>query len=259
MPLISHEIPLDLIDRHQDFVSDYMFALLHKAKEDKEYLNKVCDYRDAGGVVYLDNSCFELGESMSDELLMEYFEIIRPDIVILPDVLGDMRKTIQRSFAFMRKYRYMKSYAMLVAQGSTPDEMIECYQIFANMNVAMLGIPFVYSWAPKIPQVQALERIKLLQRMVDEDIIDPTIKHHLLGTWAAEEFAHYRDYEWIYSIDTSNPVMAALDGTGYTPKGIIAKPKSTFDSSYHLKENEIDMELLYYNVQAFRRIVNGEE
>ena len=34
---ISHEIPISIIDEHQDFISDYMFVLLHKILEDKEY------------------------------------------------------------------------------------------------------------------------------------------------------------------------------------------------------------------------------
>lgn len=258
MPLISHEIPLDLIDKHQDIISDYMFVLLHKAKEDENYLRKVCRYRDDGGMIYLDNSCFELGEAMSDELLHEYFEIIQPNIVILPDVLGDKDKTVERTLDCIKKYPYMSNYGMAVIQGATPDEMIECYNQFRVLDeIEMIGIPFVFSWVPKVPQIQAQARIDLLERMVKENIIDDFLDHHLLGTWQAKEFTHYRDYSWIYSIDTSNPVMAALDGIKYNYLGIVVKPQSTFDSTYHLKEIDINMELLYHNVKAFRRIVNG--
>lgn len=253
---ISHEIPLSLIEEHQDFISDYMFALLHKAIEDKKYLNKVCEYRDAGGVVYLDNSCFELGESLSNEVLFDYFEIIKPEILILPDTLGNKENTVKRSTQFLKQYPDTLHHAMAVIQGSSIEEMIECYIEHTKIDgLPWIGIPFVYSWAEKTPTIQATERIRLLERL--EPYIDDSINHHLLGTWQAREFAFYRDYDWIKSLDTSNPVMAALDGTKYGDFGILSKPKSTFDTTYHKKESEIDMKLLYYNVKLFRRIVNG--
>jgi hypothetical protein len=51
--------------------------------------------------------------------------------------------------------------------------------------------------------------------------------------------------------------MAAIDGNAYEAYGIDEKPKATFDSAYHLKESDIDMDMLYSNVGKFRRIVNG--
>ena len=263
--LISHEIPLALIDHHQDFVSDYMFALLHKYVEDSLYARKVYEYRDAGGMVYLDNSCFELGEAMSDELLHGTYDKLRPDIVILPDVLGDRQKTLTRVLDYLDKYPEDITNAMVVAQGATANELIDCYFNLINYRdrfdrkFPMIGIPFVYSWLPKEPEVQASGRIDLLCRMIRDKDIDETRKHHLFGTWQAREFINYRNFKWIYSIDTSNPVMAAVDGTTYGPLGIDNKPTATFDKAYHLKEVDIDMNLLYHNVRTFKEIVNGRK
>ena len=36
---ISHETPLSIINEHQDFISDYMFVLLHKILEDENMQN----------------------------------------------------------------------------------------------------------------------------------------------------------------------------------------------------------------------------
>jgi hypothetical protein len=258
MIAISHEFPYSLIEEHQDFLSDYMFALLHKAIEDPKYLQRVCEYRDAGGIVYLDNSCFELGESMDNDKLYHYFEIIKPELLVLPDTLGNKEKTISRSKEFLKQYPDTIHHAMAVIQGSSPEEMVECYREFTCIDgLPWIGIPFVYSWAEKTPTIQATERIRLLEKL--EPYIDTSINHHLLGTWQAREFMFYRDYDWIRSLDTSNPVMAALDGTMYTEFGIKHKPKSTFDSTYHLKESEIDLELLYYNVNTFKEIVHGRQ
>ena len=264
---ISHEIPLSIINEHQDFISDYMFVLLHKILEDKEYANLALEFSDHGEIIYLDNSCFELGESLDNELLYEWYQRIEPEYVILPDVLGNKETTLQRTMEFVNSYPDTISQGMPVAQGATQDELIDCYKQFRDFGLEfggqvkhfdIIGIPFVYSWADKEPTTQANERIKLLKRMVEEEIIDLNLKHHLLGTWQAREFSHYRDYNWIYSVDTSNPVMAALDGDIYGNMGRLNKPKSSFDSVYNLQPEEIDFNLLYKNVDKFREIVTGE-
>ncbi len=41
-----------------------------------------------------------------------------------------------------------------------------------------------------------------------------------------QEFGWYRGFKFIESIDTSNPVMAALEGIRYTNSGLIEKPKA---------------------------------
>ena len=261
---ISHEIPLSIINEHQDFISDYMFVLLHKILEDKEYANLALEFSDHGEIIYLDNSCFELGESLDNELLYEWYQRIEPEYVILPDVLGDKETTLQRTMEFVNSYPDTISQGMPVAQGATQDELIDCYKQFRDFSregedhFNIIGIPFVYSWAEKDPTIQADERIKLLKRMVEEDVIDTNLKHHLLGTWQAREFCNFRDYNWIYSIDTSNPVMAALDGDLYGNLGRSNKPTSTFDSVYNLQPEEIDFDLLYTNVDKFKEIVTGE-
>lgn len=258
--LISHEIPLALIDDHQDKISDYMYVLLHKMIEDPVYAQKAYDYK---GMVYLDNSCFELGASLDNDVLYEYCNTLNPTVVILPDVLGDRKATIERTFEFLDKYPHVSNYGMAVAQGSNPDELIDCYAEFRDyrneneLDLYMIGIPFVYSWVEKSPAAQAHARIQLLELMDKRRIIDRSRMHHLLGTWQALEFNFYRDYDWVYSIDTSNPIMAAIDGSRYTNSGLFQKPKANFDSAYHLTEGDIDMDLLYYNVESFRRIVNG--
>lgn len=261
--LISHEIPLALIDGHQKAISDYMYVLLHKMIEDPVYAQKAYDYQKAGGQVYLDNSCFELGESLDDELLYEYCEKLNPFVVVLPDVLGNKNATIDRTLKFLDKYPHVANYGMAVAQGSTPDELIECYAHFRDyrgedeLDMFMLGIPFVFSWVEKEPAIQASARIQLLEMMSRRHVIDQNRWHHLLGTWQANEFSQYKNYHWVYSLDTSNPVMAAIDGTRYTDVGLFHKPRSTFDTSYHLTAEDIDMNLLMHNVKTFRRIVNG--
>lgn len=263
MKLIAHEIPLDLVDNHQRKISDYMYVLLHKLIEDSVYAEKTFAYKKSGGIIFMDNSCFELGASLDDDLLFEWCEKLGPDIVVLPDVLGDADATLRRTFDFLDKYPQVANYGMAVAQGSNPAELIECYAEFRDYRsehddyIEMLGIPFVYKWAEKEPGKQAAERINLLELMDRRRVIDRNRRHHLLGTWQANEFTNYRKYGWIWSLDTSNPIMAAIDGTRYTNMGLFQKPQATFDSVYDMKEGDINMDLLYYNVSKFKELVNG--
>jgi hypothetical protein len=263
MKMISHEIPLALIDKHQRKLSDYMYVLLHKLIEDPVYAQKAFDYKASGGTVYMDNSCFELGESLEDDLLYEWCEKLNPDIVVLPDVLGDRLATLDRTFGFLDRYPHVASYGMAVAQGSSRQELIECYADMRDYRsehdyyIEMLALPFVFKWIDRDPEKQANERIDLIDYMDANRVIDRGRRHHLLGTWQAREFAYYRKYGWISSIDTSNPIMAAIDGDAYGEHGLSNKPKSTFDSVYDMLEVDINMDMLYNNVEQFRRIVNG--
>lgn len=254
--LISHELPLSLMQTQHDEFNDYMYLLLHKCMEDKDYLAAAIAYK---GVKYLDNSCFELGASLDKKDLEYYFNATQADIVIAPDVLGKRQDTLERTFDFIFTTRIPLKHIMVVAQGATIQEIIDCYNVFKQIkHIGMIGIPFVYSWIPKDPTLQAQGRIDLLDKMVKEEVIDTTKKHHLLGTWQAKEFAWYRNYNWIHSLDTSNPVMAACDGIAYTDLGIDVKPRSTFDSVYHKTKLDINMQLLYNNVKKFKEIVHGK-
>jgi len=271
--LIAHETPLSIMKSDDHFkINDYTYVLLHKLIEDPEYYNAVKDIINVGAwtwngtshQVYLDNSCFELGASLSNELLHEWCLKILPSVVILPDTLGNKEATISQTNEFLASYPGTVNYGMAVIQGNSPDEMLDCYQYFRDLRVGdfdqsiyMIGIPFVYSWVERDPYIQARERYLLLKRLNDERVVDHNRPHHLLGTWQAKEFNYYRDYNWIRSIDTSNPIMAAIDGNKYTDMGLDEKPIASFDKVYGMNISDIDMDLLYYNVNKFKEIVNG--
>lgn len=236
---------------------DYMYVLLHKYLEHQEYKNYIDNLGD-GHIVYLDNSAFELGASLDNEVLYKAFKDIKPTAVFLPDVLGDMNTTVRRTQDFLSSYPDSHAHSMAVIQGSTPEEMIECYKTFDNdSRIAYIAIPFVFSWAKKDPMVQAIER-QLLLGIMDKSVINKERKHHLLGTWCAHEFNFYREYDWVYSVDTSNPVMAALDGCRYIPNiGVTEKPKLKFDDVIDFSIGQIDVDLVKYNIEKFEEIVNG--
>ena len=70
MPLISHEIPKALFDRH-DEVSDYPYVLGHLLSLDTEYADFYKQKIERAEYSILDNSAFELGKSIPMEELYE--------------------------------------------------------------------------------------------------------------------------------------------------------------------------------------------
>lgn len=254
LPLISHEIPHSLAEaeaRGEYRINDYLFILLHRYIEDSRYRDIVDSY---SGYKILDNSCFELGEALSNELINEYVHKIQPDVFVLPDVLGDKDKTIIRSLEFVKAYPDLESKAMAVIQGDTFEEFAECYNTFIKEmpNLAMIGIPFCFNWAFRrnlSPTQHAMERyslLKYLRRYINKDT-----KHHLLGTWWAKEFSYYKEYDWVYSIDTSNPIAAGIEGHRYP---IIHKPKPKFDEYVDLGLKDLKIDDIIYNVESFKEI-----
>lgn len=259
LPLISHEIPHSLAEAEHagDYdINDYLFVLLHRYMSDARYRSIVDSYK---GFTILDNSCFELGAALSNELIVEYVEKINPDVFVLPDVLGNMGDTIDRSHDFLMHYPELESKAMAVVQGDTPEEFMECYEWFDENcpSLAMIGIPFCFNWAFRLnmnPVQHAMERVDLIDVLLNEGIIRKTTKHHLLGTWWAPEFGYYHEQDWIYSVDTSNPIAAAIDGDRYP---IEHKPKIKFDEFVDMDLKDINIDDIMYNVKEFRNYVRG--
>lgn len=253
-PIISHEIPHSLAEAElagKYHINDYLFILLHKYIDDARYRKIVDSY---SGFKILDNSCFELGEAMSNELIAEYVDIIKPDIFVLPDTLGDMRKTLDRSHQFLQQYPHLESKAMAVIQGDSYKEFADCYLEFNNQypNLAMIGIPFCFNWAFRdnlAPFEHAMERVKLIDFLQKYGYIDNSIKHHLLGTWCSLEFKLYKNYRWIYSVDTSNPIAAGIEGDRYP---IIHKPKIKFDEFVNMPFDQLNINSILDNVHIFR-------
>ena len=71
-----------------------------------------------------------------------------------------------------------------------------------------------------------------------------------------QEFGWYKDINCIESIDTSNPVMAALEDVAYSNQGLISKPKANMNDYFYMLDSQVDYDLLDYNLAMFRKINN---
>jgi hypothetical protein len=79
---------------------------------------------------------------------------------------------------------------------------------------------------------------------------------HLLGCSLPQEFLYYKDIKQIKTIDTSNPIMAAFDGTTYEHWGLDKKPTTKIDQVIDEEFNSDVYDLIEWNTDTFKLINN---
>lgn len=214
-----HESPNSYF-RHVQNYTDGDYALVHLFEENAEYRNNFRSAVTQGREVILDNSIFELGEAYDQEDYAKWIDWLRPAWYIIPDVLEDYKQTSKNVLDWVSNptYNGLSGKTIGVLQGKSEDEIRKCYDIISP-HVDMVAISFDYSFYEEGPGFSQLDmwmrgRQRLL-RWVDT-WINPAQKVHLLGCALPQEGLNYsRWYPWIYSIDTSNPVMSGLEQEKY--------------------------------------------
>ena len=259
---IAHEAPLHIFNKVQE-VTDYDYALVHLLEENPKYLEKFERSIRIGREVILDNSIFELGEAFDAEKFTPWIEKLNPTAYIIPDALEDAERTVRN----VKEWKYdHPSKRIAVVQGKSYEEVKWCYQEIEPL-VDKVAISFDYSFFVdedmngKLPTKfhhYMYGRDAMIHRLLAEGVINTSKPHHLLGCGLPQEFESYRGYEWIESLDTSNPVVAGLKGIRYnSTKGLEDKPSEKLFTLINRRVNDDELALIYYNIETFRGIVNG--
>lgn len=259
---ISHEIPLELLEESQ-FFNDYDYCLLHltyTCPEYKEY------YRQAalrGRDVLLDNSLFELGDALSGKELAQGILDLRPTQYVVPDSLNNCDITIERFKAFKRDFPTLPGKAIGAVQGSTLEELVECYE-FMSRYADKIAIPFdslgftsLYRSSDPL-ETYCKGRPLFIKYLVDNGLWNYQKPHHLLGCSYAKEFDQplYRELN-IESCDTSNPVVAGIKGLRYNEFGLSVKPAERLCDLIRTHLSPKMREDIYHNIRTFKRICRG--
>ena len=151
-----------------------------------------------------------------------------------------------------------------VIQGKTYEEIVQCYEFMdKDMDVDMIAISFDYSYYTKsVPHPNKyvswmLGRVKLLGDLLRDGVINKDKPHHLLGCGLPQEFSFYKhaDYDFIYSLDTSNPVVHGIKGITYGSDGLWSKESQKL---FEMINQEVeDTNMILNNIQKFRWFTNG--
>lgn len=264
MKKLFHEAPNSLFYYVQSRTEgDY--CLVHLLEEDatyRELFRKACRERE----VILDNSIFELGEAFDMHKFHEWTYELSPTWHIIPDALEDTEKTLKNARLWDTVYREATPGKTVgVVQGKDYYEIVHCYtELDQEINVDMIAISFDYSYYEQlVPHANKLVswmlgRITLLGLLEKDGIINKSKPHHLLGTSLPVEGKFYKQYPWIYSVDTSNPVVAAIKGVSYEENfGLYHKESQKLFELINYPGEEVDLGLLSHNLSEFRKYWNG--
>jgi hypothetical protein len=103
---------------------------------------------------------------------------------------------------------------------------------------------------------KAIGRYMVVSQFMQNKTLLPGDRVHLLGTASPIEFGMYKNIKCIESIDTSNPIMAAIGEMPYTKMGLHMKPIANMNKYQDVSIDFINEDLIEYNVEMFRQI-NG--
>ena len=259
---VSHEVPRCLLKASQVF-NDYDYCLPHLLDQDEEYKQYFEKARDEGRYVIMDNSLHELGEAYDYGRLKYWVNELKPNEFIVPDVWMDCSQTAAQA-KYWKQFKYPKKTKLTaVIQGENKNQAYLCANLLVGLGYDKLCVSYGATWYndffphTNADMGKALGRVRFVQGLLKLDQLKD-IKFHLLGCSIPQEFGWYDNGfpSRIESIDTSNPIMAALDGTRYNSNGMNYKPDANMNMFFNIKFEDIKYEDIIYNTTKFREINN---
>lgn len=258
---IAHEAPLSIIKDVQE-VTDYDYALVHLFDESQDYYNFFKEAVAKDRYVILDNSIFELGTAFDTDEFARRIIDLKPSAYIVPDVLEDKDKTIDNFKIWLEKYNDLPGLKIGVVQGKNLHDIIECYD-YMKIHADVIAISFDYSYyRVRFPNEKTKYhswmkgRQSLLLDMFRGGSIDTSKPHHLLGASLPQEFAMYKNWSWIDTIDTSNPVVHGIKGIKYEKLehyGLYGLEDKESTKLFTLLDEDVEnMDTVLYNINKFR-------
>ena len=255
---ISHEVPLCLLEDSLSF-NDYDYALVHLLDKDEDYANFFLQAKQQGRYIILDNSLHELGTAYHDSGLIHWVEKLLPNEFIVPDVWQDTTQSIvnARKWAQIELPKEVTKVAVVQAESLTGAML--CYQTYKDLGYKKIAFSYgadyylEHSSHPNKNIAKSLGRIQVISKMYEVGAILKKDRVHLLGCQVPQEFSWYKDMPFIETIDTSNPVMATLDGIKYGENGLTEKPKANMND--HFYTTDIDYDLLDWNLKMFKKLL----
>jgi hypothetical protein len=262
---VSHEVPLCFLKESLEW-NDYQYVLPHLIDQYPQYKTHMLEYREKpGSFIICDNGLFE-GVTHTTDDLIDKINLIRPDIFIVPDAWNDSTTTIRNAKSWIINGKPIlpeDTGLMAVCQGESLGELITTYQTLVDLGYT--HIAFNHSSCayqemyPTFSGTQPLKaqmygRMEFIRRLVEKDTIRKDVYHHLLGCSLPQEFNAYKDWDFIKSVDTSNPILVGAEGKRYTDNGIDWKPKEKLEY-YFEKDLSGQINDIIFNVHKFKTFI----
>lgn len=264
MALISHEVPLELLEESKKF-NDYHYCLPHLL-EYKTYYKFFKKASENGEFIIMDNGLFE-GVSHTIEDLLEKINDIKPNIFITPDAWNDPHTTIKNAQKFISYYSEKipeSTNLMGVVQAKTVSDAMITYDKFVELGFTHIALNhsgvFYKELYPHQNELLSLMmgRIKFINMLPGLRGFSRDIHHHLLGATLPNEFSYYKgkEFDFIKTIDTSNPVIYGLKYGKYPDEVLLDKPKEKLEVFFEQNITPQQLSDVLYNIEHFRKLLS---
>ena len=257
---VSHEVPRCLLNNSREW-NDYDYCLPHLLDKDEQYKNFFYESKKQGRYIIMDNSLHELGEAYDHKRLRYWIDELEPDEFIVPDVWMKCSQTAAQA-KYWKQFEYPENTKLVaVIQGEDKNEAYLCANLLMNLGYKKLCVSYGATWYnsffphTNVDMGKSLGRVRFVNGLLKLNNFND-IKLHLLGCSIPQEFGWYDNHPQIESIDTSNPIMSALENIKYKSFGLNKKPSPNMNTYFDINPDVINYSLVLKNVKRFRKI-NG--
>jgi len=260
---ISHEAPLSIFDMVQG-KTDYDYCLCHLYDENSTYRDKFLEAKKKGREIILDTSVFELGHAFDEDKYIEIIKELQPEWYIVPDVLENSMQTYINAVRWKEEIiDKLPGKPIVVAQGRNLEDFTNCFKALASLDMPKIAISFDYSFYsdlykhPNVHVSRMLGRPTLLRHLVKEELLNSDMKLHLLGCALPQEGLLYSQnsqegFDFIDSMDTSNPCVHGIKKVRYTDQGLWDKESVKLFTLINEDLDRDSIEIVKNNIMRFR-------
>ena len=242
-----------------------VFCLAHFYKQYDHYRQFFLDIKKnyPGTFITLDNSAAERS-LVTEEVLLEIVEELRPSEVIAPDTLFDKYKTIADLDSFVNKMidreLHWQTQIFGCPQGETREDWIEAYDyMLAHKRVSTIGmskiaIPYAWLKNPKADQGIKEARHNAVNYLIAQGKLKKPL--HFLGMGDPTEYKYYADLQnpLLRSSDSCYTVLAATEGISFeedTDSRVV-----TTEEFYHRTLTAMEISLAVRNMFFLNQYTN---
>jgi hypothetical protein len=258
---VSHEVPLQLLGLSETF-NDYDYCLPHLLDKYPEYEAYFRQAKEKGRYIIMDNSLHELGEAYDTSRLLYWISELKPNEFIVPDVWENSTYSIRNAKEWSSIELPEEVTKVAVVQGKSYTEFATSYQSYKWFGYKKIAFSYGASWFqecfqhPNPDVAKMMGRLKTITNLYKNNIITDFDRVHLLGCNLPQAYLYYKDFKFIESIDTSNPVIHGLKGIRYSEGGLLHKDKEKIDEDFTRETTPQQIEDILYNTKMFRKINN---
>jgi len=158
--------PVSFLDSYSGF-TDYHVCNPKLLLDSKDYLNFYLGRKALGNFLIVDSSISEPREPINSIDLIKAVELLKPNLVVVPNSDMNTKRTLDLTARFLETYR-SKLVSIGVAplgmiQGANLDQCLDCYRSLSKV-IGYLGIP--RSIESSVGRTKLLKKIKTVKKPI---------------------------------------------------------------------------------------------